>query len=220
MIEYLIALLLWLIVFVSSSLVSFFVARKHKQATGFVIQASFLAFSLILIILLGIPMNSSLSDLPEALLGGFLLSLVLNLVQKRLGVEITPPELPERKVELWFLLLVLAPLGEESLYRELLESYLLGSGAFWGAVVFSAILFALPHWMAFEGNLVGKILTLLGAFLVGLSAGYLFAVTRSLLTAFTFHSAANLAGFVVGTEKGKSDLSGKAQKLLISDHNP
>jgi membrane protease YdiL (CAAX protease family) len=218
-IEYLIAFLLWLIVFVSSSLVSFFVARKHKQATGFVIQASFLTFSLILILLLGIPVNLRLSNLPEALLGGFLLSLALNLVQKRLGVEITPPQIPERKVELWFLLLVLAPLGEESLYRGLLEGYLLGSGAFWGAIVFSAILFALPHWMAFKGNIAGKTLAVLGAFLVGFSVGYLFATTRSLLTAFTFHSAANLVGFVVRTEKEKSDLSGEAQKLLTPDHN-
>jgi membrane protease YdiL (CAAX protease family) len=219
LIEYLTAFLLWVVVFTTSSALTSAVAQRHEKASGFVVQASFLTFSIILILLLRIPVNFYPVHLPEAFLGGFLLSLALNLIQKRLRVEAKPPELPEGKVELFFLLLVLAPFGEEALNRWLVEGYLLTAGAFWGAVVFSAALFALPHWTAFKGSSLGKVSAVSGAFLVGLSAGYLFAVTRSLLTAFTFHSAANLAGFVVGTVKEKSDLSREAQKLLTSDHN-
>jgi membrane protease YdiL (CAAX protease family) len=208
MIEYLTALLLWLLVFISSSLVASLVARKNKQAVGFVIQASFLAFSSVLIPLLRIPLNLDLLNLSKAFLGGFFVSLVLNLAQKQIGTDINPPEIPEGKLERFFLLLILAPLGEESLYRGLVEGYLLGSGAFWGAVVFSAVLFASPHWIAFKGNLIGKTLAVSEAFLVGLSAGYLFYITRSLLTAFTFHSAANLAGFTFEKLNKSSDGKG------------
>ena len=51
--------------------------------------------------------------------------------------------------------------------------------------------------MAFEGTSTGeKAYITAGAFLMGLIAGYLFALSGSLLTAFAFHSSANLAGFL------------------------
>ncbi|NJF25021.1 CPBP family intramembrane glutamic endopeptidase [Thermococcus sp. Bubb.Bath] len=198
MLEYIIAFLLWLLVFIPSSTLASIIVQKNRKAAGFAIQSSFIAFSLLLMFFLRVPINFSPSRLPETFLGGFLLSLVLNIIWKLFGVEMNPPDLPEGKLELFFLLLVIAPIGEETLYRGLLEGYLLSSGVFWGAVISSAALFAFPHWMAFEGNSSGRALAVSGVFLVGLSVGYLFAITRSLLTAFLFHSAANLTGLVVG----------------------
>lgn len=51
------------------------------------------------------------------------------------------PEGMERLV----LLLLLAPLGEETFTRGLIEGYLLSYGHFWSAILFSVLLFALPH---------------------------------------------------------------------------
>ncbi|WP_297505985.1 CPBP family intramembrane glutamic endopeptidase [Thermococcus sp.] len=200
MIEYLYAFLLWLAVFLPSSSFGSLLAKRGKGLASAGIQGAFLILSLTLISLLRIPVSFGLAYLPQSIAIGFSVSLVLSLGERLLGGKVEMPEfLPD--VFLWriLLLLILAPLAEESLNRALIEGYLLIHGQFWGAVGFSALLFALPHWMAFEGASPGeKAYITSGAFLMGLIVGYLFALSGSLLTAFTFHSSANLAGILTG----------------------
>ncbi len=203
MIEYFYAFLLWLAVFLPSSALGPLLAKRGKGLAGAGIQGAFLLLSLILILLLRIPPGFKPVYLPQATALGFLVSLALNLGEKALLGKAEKAEMPEFLPAgfLWraLLLLFLAPLAEESLNRALVEGYLLSQGQFWGAILFSALLFALPHWMAFEGASIGeKAYITAGAFLMGLIVGYLFAFSGSLLTAFAFHSSANLAGILMG----------------------
>ena len=205
MIEYLYAFLLWLAVFLPSSAIGPLLAKRGKGFAGAGIQGAFLLLSLILISLLRIPLGFGLVYLPQAVTLGFLVSLALNLGEKLFSgekakekaetLEFLPGNLPLRVL----LLLILAPLAEESLNRALVEGYLLSHGQVWGAIGFSALLFAFPHWMAFKEAPAGeKAYITAGAFLMGLIVGYLFALGGSLLTAFAFHSSANLAGILTG----------------------
>ncbi len=200
MIEYLYAFLLWLAVFLPSSSFGSLLAKRGKDFAGAGIQGAFLLLSLTLISLLRIPLGFRPVYLLQATVLGFLLSLTLNLGEKALLGKAEKAEMPEFLPAgfLWraLLLLILAPLAEESLNRALIEGYLLIHDQFWGAIGFSALLFALPHWMVFEGTSSGKAYVAGGAFLMGLIVGYLFALSGSLLTAFAFHSSANLAGLL------------------------
>ena len=211
MIEYLHAFFLWLVVFLSSSSLGSLLAKRRMGLAGAGIQGAFLILSLTLISLLRIPLGFKPVYISQAVALGFFVSLVLNLGEKLLPgekarVKAEMPEfLPENLLWRVLLLLILAPLAEESLNRALVEGYLLSQGQFRGAIGFSALLFALPHWMAFEGASIGeKAYVMAGAFLMGLMAGYLFAVSGSLLTAFAFHSSANLAGFIFSPRKNNS----------------
>ncbi len=94
------------------------------------------------------------------------------------------------------LLLPIAPLSEELLNRRLVEGYLLVYSNFWSAILFSALLFALLHWMAFEGNPMDRTVTVAGAFTLGILTGYLFAIS-GFVPAFITHSSANLTGLTL-----------------------
>ncbi|AMQ18186.1 hypothetical protein A0127_02895 [Thermococcus peptonophilus] len=94
-------------------------------------------------------------------------------------------------------MLVLAPLGEETLHRGLIEGYLLHHTSFWVAIVFTAVIFGLVHILAFRDAPRGfRIFVVLNAFLIGLGAGYFRALSGSLIPAYSLHSAANLGGMV------------------------
>ena len=159
MIEYLHAFLLWLAVFLPSSALAPLLAKRGKGSAGAGIQGAFLILSPTLIELLGIPLGFKLAYLPQALALGFFFSFALNLGERLVaesGNVETPEFLPEGLLPKVLLVLILAPLAEESLNRALVEGYLLIHGQFWSAIGFSALLFALPHWMAFEEASRGK----------------------------------------------------------------
>ncbi len=102
------------------------------------------------------------------------------------------PEGMERLV----LLLLLAPLGEETFTRGLIEGYLLSYGHFWSAILFSVLLFALPYWMAYEGSGKRNAGIVTGALILGSLAGYVFAL-GGIVPALVLHSSANIAGLTV-----------------------
>jgi len=196
MIEFLFALLLWLPVFMPSSMMASLTARRSPQRAGPVMQVSMLLLSTVGVWLMGGPGRFGLfrgwNYLSQAFLLGFGVSLVLNLLQKDADV----PEFLPKGIERFLLLLFLAPLSEELLNRGLVEGYLLGYGYLRSAVAFSALLFALPHWMAFEGGRGEKAFGVIGAFILGSLAGYLFAL-GGIVPAVVLHSSANLAGLAV-----------------------
>ncbi|WP_297556395.1 CPBP family intramembrane glutamic endopeptidase [Thermococcus sp.] len=131
--------------------------------------------------------------LPAFILG-FEASLIINLLEGNPSIPMK--EFMPEGIERLILLLILAPLGEETLNRDLVEGYLLSYGHFWSAILFSALLFALPHWMASKEGKGGNAFIVTGAFIVGSLAGYLFAL-GGMLPAFVLHSSANIAGLTV-----------------------
>ncbi len=203
MIEFFLALLLWLAVFVPSSLIASLTAKRNPQRAGSVMQTSMLVLSMVSILFMGGPQRFGLfrgwSFVFQAFLLGFGVSLVLNLLQKDADV---PEFLPEG-IGRFILLLILAPVSEELLNRGLIEGYLLGYGHFWSSILFSALLFALPHWMAYEGSKKRKIGAVGGAFVLGSLAGYFFALA-GLIPAIVLHSSANLAGLILLNFKEKN----------------
>jgi len=203
MIEFFLALLLWLAVFVPSSLIASLTAKRNPQRAGPVMQTSMLVLSMVSILFMGGPgkfgLGVSFRYVPQAFFLGFGVSLVLNLLQKDSDV---PEFLPEG-IERFIILLILAPVSEELLNRGLVEGYLLSYDHFWSAILVSALLFALPHWMAYEGSKRRKIGVVGGAFALGSLAGYLFAL-GGIIPAITLHSSANLAGLTLLRLKEKN----------------
>jgi membrane protease YdiL (CAAX protease family) len=134
MIDFVLALLLWLAVFVPSSVIASISARKSPRRAGFMMQLTMLLLSLTAMKLLGgferFGFVWSDAYTGQAFVLGFAVSLILNLFAPS---EPMPGFLPEGAWK-FFLLLLLAPLSEETLNRGLLGSYLLNHGHFWGAM--------------------------------------------------------------------------------------
>jgi len=193
MTEFAVAFLRWLLIFTSSAIVASITSRKNPKKAVYTMQLTMLFLSLAVIELTGSPKRFGFAPdfryiIPASILG-FGTSLTLNLIEGNLS---TPGFLPERTIPRLLLLLLLAPLSEETLNRALVEGYLLGYGHLWSAILFSTLLFALPHWMAFETT-EKKAFAVSGALTIGLSAGYFFAL-GGIIPAFLLHSSANLAG--------------------------
>ncbi|WP_297067600.1 CPBP family intramembrane glutamic endopeptidase [Thermococcus sp.] len=199
MIDYIHAVMLWLVVFVPSSALASLLVKRGKTFAVTGMQGALLILSLVLIAFLQIPLSFRPLYLLQAVLLGFSLSLLLNWVEQLLTRRVEVPEfLPEGLPWRVLLLLILAPLAEETLNRGLVEGYLLSHGYLWSAIILSAVLFALPHWMAFEKTSLGeRTFVTAGAFVMGVTVAYLFALSGSLLTAFTFHSSANFGGLLI-----------------------
>ena len=89
--------------------------------------------------------------------------------------------------------LILAPVGEEMLFRGVLETSLLVWGI-WIATVIPAILFALIHMAPFKGS-SPKFMTVIisSAFVLGFLSGYFRAISGSLLPAYVVHMTFNLS---------------------------
>ena len=92
--------------------------------------------------------------------------------------------------------LVLAPLGEEALFRGLLEGYLLSRGAGTGiSVALPAALFSLVHLLPYSRSPPPCAASVMvGALVLGLLAGWLRARRGSLAPAVAVHFCFNLVG--------------------------
>ncbi|ACS32526.1 CPBP family intramembrane glutamic endopeptidase [Thermococcus gammatolerans] len=205
MIEFAVALTLWLLILSASGTVATLVAGRWAKKAGFAMQLTMFFLSLAVIELMGGPQRFGLVPdfryVPQAVVLGFGASLIINLLEGNPSVPME--EFMPEGVERLVLLLILAPLGEEVFTRGLIEGYILGYGHFWSAILFSALLFALPHWMAYEGSKKRKIVAVGGAFVLGSLAGYLFAL-GGIIPAIVLHSSANLAGLIVLRFKEKN----------------
>jgi len=198
MVEFAVAFALWLLILSASGAVATLVAGRWAKKAGFAMQLTMFFLSLAVIELMGgagkFGLVPDFRYVPQAVFLGFGASLIINLLE---GSPSVPMEefMPEG-IERFVLLLVFAPLGEEVFTRGLIEGYLLSYGHFWSAILFSALLFALPHGLAYGGNKKRKIGIVGGAFLLGALAGYIFAF-GGIIPAIVLHSSANLAGLIV-----------------------
>ncbi|WP_297551964.1 CPBP family intramembrane glutamic endopeptidase [Thermococcus sp.] len=205
MIEFAVAFALWLLILSASGAVTTLVAGRWAKKAGFAMQLTMFSLSLAVIELMGGPErfcpDVGSKYIPQAVVLGFGASLIINLLEGNPSVPME--EFMPEGVERLVLLLILAPLGEETFTRGLIEGYLLSYDHFWSAILFSALLFALPHWRAYEGSKRQKIGVVGGAFVLGSLAGYLF-VLGGIIPAIVLHSSANLAGLIVLRFKEKN----------------
>jgi len=97
------------------------------------------------------------------------------------------------------MLMIIAPICEETLFRGLLLGYLLENNvSSWTAIAASSTLFALIHLLPFhQAPLNLKASILLTAFLLGTIAGYLRRRTNSIIPAITTHMGFNLGGYII-----------------------
>ncbi len=108
-----------------------------------------------------------------------------------------PPFLPHSMLEAVLVAFLLAPFGEELMYRGVIEGYLLSRASLLTAVLVPAILFSIMHIIPFSNAPRPVLATVLtGAFLLGVIAGYYRALSNSVIPAFASHSTMNALGFI------------------------
>jgi membrane protease YdiL (CAAX protease family) len=197
------ALALWLLVLIPSFIIAGEVSKKKDDpfTIGVATQVSFFLLSVAVISLIGnfseYGFRFSLIYVPKAFFAGLLLSAITAPIAYKLVQDYRPDFLPGTPFKIAILMLVLAPLGEETLYRGLIEGYLILHMSLWVAIVFTAVVFGLVHILTFRDAPGGfRIFIVLYALLMGLVAGYFRALSGSLIPAYTFHSATNLVGMV------------------------
>jgi len=203
---------MWGLVVAISSLAATLVASLVPGRTFYPAITSEVLYGLVSLLLIqltgGMRAYSVLSGAPAyKLVLAVSISLTLSLLMTglaRRGGHYEPPYLPKGAVERAVLLLVIAPLGEELLFRGLLEGYLLlslGGGSFSMAVaaILPAILFSAVHYIPYREappTCLRWILTI--ALVAGLVAGFFRIYANSLMPAVLTHSCFNLGGMIGG----------------------
>ncbi len=203
--------ILWLVVFFPSAIIGAALGTRlsqgprEKLVAGAFTQVMFLVLSLIVAYLAGMEGAVSYYVDREVLvisLYSFIVFLVISVLvnhaSARLvqGDEVAPisSEVLERDKAMALLSLVLlAPLGEETLFRGLAEGYLMASHEpLYITILLPALLFAIVH----IGPLNRRKLLLVEVFLIGILLGYLRTMTASLIPVVVSHSAINIGSLV------------------------
>jgi len=168
------------------------------------IQTTFLTLSVIIMFLLSkgrlrnygfrINLYYSILSLPVSLVVAFPLSFV----STYFGRGFNPQVISENFYGLIFISLFLAPVGEETLFRGLLEGYLLEKNNRGIAVILPAVLFSLMHILPYyRTSLAYLVLLLVNSFILGVIAGYFRMKSNSLIPAFLTHVVFNLSGMII-----------------------
>ncbi len=196
-------ILLWFAVFMGGSIVGGLCPSRNPKISSGCTSATFIILSLIVFQFTGgfeyyglkIDIFYTLISIFTAFLVAFPLSLIASRVAGNTNMENGPFDFGNFNIlEFLFLLLLLAPLGEEFLFRGILESSLLGYGTII-AIVVPALLFSLIHLLPFKNTPRKFLITILdSAFILGLLAGYFRAISGSLLPAYVTHAIFNLNG--------------------------
>lgn len=148
------------------------------------------------------------SEVWKALFTGFLVGTMLYVSAEFSGFKLTwMGQLPFAYVILIFW--IGAPIQEEIIFRGLFQGYLathvkssiiiwkwkLAAPAFIGAIAFSLVHLAL---LSVEATLGGVLITVVGAFILGVIAGHFLSETGSLIGSIIVHALFNLTGAVFG----------------------
>ena len=203
---------LWLVVFLSSAIAGAIIGSRFSRnpgrelIAGIVAQMMFLFLSLITAHLVDIEDTITYSINKEVLIislysfGAFLLiSVLINyintyLVQGCDAIPIPGDALRRSKVLVLFSLIFLAPLGEETLFRGLVEGYLIMTREpTYVVILLPALLFTIIHIQPLRRTRV----LLAEVFLAGMILSYLRTVTASLIPAIIGHSALNIGGLLL-----------------------
>ena len=193
---------LWLLIFIVGGMIGSLFEKKKEGMGGVVTQLVFIITSVAVFILFGrlqyfgVRLETFYTvvgfavALPIALPLAYITSRVGSKEKVNLPIDVGRMGIPKFIA----IALVLAPIGEEMLFRGVLETPLLAWGI-WTATVISAILFALVHIAPFKGSSPKFMaIILFSAFVLGFLAGYLRAISGSLLPAYVVHMTFNLSG--------------------------
>ena len=99
------------------------------------------------------------------------------------------------------MVLILAPIGEELLFRGLLLGCLMRCISRWWSIMLSSTIFALTHLPAFSAyseSPLTMFLIFAGAFILGVIAGHFKTSLNSLIPAIITHSIFNFSGIMTG----------------------
>ncbi|MEB3759311.1 MAG: CPBP family intramembrane metalloprotease [Desulfurococcales archaeon] len=199
---------IWAVIFIpggiAGSIASRIIPVERKILSGVTSQLMFITMSLVITLFFtdGLRLSglqfSSCCVIRAVLYSGALaitITLTLIVVQKEHNYE--PPFLPSSLIEAVIVAFLLAPFSEELMYRGVVEGYLLSNASQFIAILIPAILFSLMHIIPFRDAPKPVFATLLiGAFLLGLVAGYYRALSNSIIPAFASHSIMNVIGFL------------------------
>lgn len=204
------ALGLWLLALVSAMAFTSVVVvsakrlRENSPWAGVVMQVGYVVFSLLAAHFLagGLEVVGSVSPPLRSLLEASAVSALLALVSYAATVKVlreeeyVSPFVPRNVVEFALLAFIAAPIGEEVLFRGLLEGYLLARNMdLCVAVALPAVLFSLVHWVTFgRAPAERRALVLFFALVAGLVAGYYRAVTGSIAVPVVVHAIFNTPG--------------------------
>ena len=193
---------LWLLILIVGGIIGSFFEKKKESMGGVVTQLVFIITSVAVFIFLGgLRYFGVCFDifytvvgfgvaLPIALPLAYLTSKVGSKEKVNIPVDVSQMGI----LKFVAIALILAPLGEEMLFRGVLETSLLVWGI-WIATVIPAILFSLIHIAPFKGSSPKFMAVILfSAFLLGLLSGYFRAISGSLLPAYVVHMTFNLSG--------------------------
>ena len=198
----LIGIILWLLIFIIGVAIGSFCGKKKEIMAGVVTQLVFIISSVAVFIFFGGLRYFGIRFKPFYTVAAFLVALPIAIplayVTSKVGSKEKvnlPVDVSQIGIlEFVAIILILAPLGEEMLFRGVLETSLLVWGI-WIATVIPAILFALVHIAPFKGASPKFMsIILLSAFILGFLSGYFRAISGSLLPAYFVHMTFNLSG--------------------------
>jgi len=198
-----IGLLLWFAVFIGGSIAGGVCSSKNAKMAAGCTSAVFILLSIAVFYFTdgfayyGLKLDAfyTIISILVAFLASLPLSVISNIIERKSSVQTEPFGFGDLNLtEFLFLFLLLAPLGEEFLFRGILETSLLVYGVP-VAVILPALLFSLMHIVPLK-NAPRKFsaIILISAFILGLLAGYFRAVSGSLLPAYSVHAVFNLTG--------------------------
>ncbi len=196
-------ILLWFAVFIGGSIVGGLCSSRNAKISGGCTSTVFIILSLIVFQFTGgfeyyglkIDIFYTVISIFTAFLVAFPLLLIASRVAEYTHMQDDPLGFGNLNIlEFLFLLLLLAPLGEEFLFRGILESSLLEYGLLI-AIIVPALLFSLIHLLPFKNTPRKYLVTILiSAFILGLLAGYFRTLSGSLFPAYVTHAIFNLNG--------------------------
>ena len=200
---------LWALIFlpggVAGGIASKVASQDRKILSGVASQVTFTAMSLVIALtfnngfrLLGLG-YASCCVLNAVLYSGLLaLAIVFTTAIIFEGYRYEPSFLPRSLPEIILVALILAPFSEELMYRGVVEGYLMSHASLFISVLVPAVLFSLMHIIPYNAAPKPVLATVLvGAFLLGLIAGYYRALSGSLLPAYASHSTMNAIGILL-----------------------
>jgi len=205
-------ILLWLMVFIPSTItgtILVLVTGNLVPSTVFM-QLLFIVLSMVAVKfilkskfgIIGFRTTSFINILTALLLSFIVATLIIYMEFHIAYAERFQFPIPEirQNIILYFLVaFVLAPTGEETLFRGLLLGYMLESQANpWIAITTAALLFSLIHVAPFSATpIMQRAFIVATAFIMSTISGYLRKQSRSLLPAIVTHIGFNLSRFVI-----------------------
>jgi membrane protease YdiL (CAAX protease family) len=127
--------------------------------------------------------------------------------------DMNPPSDPKGRITFFVIIVLLASLSEEMLFRGLLQNILdnsllialdLGWLVITGGAIVSAIVFGIIHAAPAKQMGASVAVLVLSASILGLIAGIFLSLSGSLLLPIIVHIEFNLTGFILGIRKSKA----------------